>query len=245
MSEYAYKWEPITDLPDNYLELSNPPFRDIEAEWSRARKTSKSASLDLFKEKVLREWAIETGQVEKLYSVDDNLTKTMIENGLDSVELPHQVNGIGAIDPTAVILNHYAIINSLYNDVKHGRNIYPAAIRGYHAAFVENQDYAVGVLPTGHHVKIQLLKGVYKRWPNNPSTQKGIFEYCPPEQVDSEMDRLLLTRDEHLKAGVPVDVEAAWLHHRFILIHPFQDGNGRMARALMSMEYIRAGFFPP
>ncbi|MDR1080841.1 MAG: Fic family protein [Deltaproteobacteria bacterium] len=245
MAEYAYKWEPIRDLPDNYSELSDPAFRNIEAEWFLARKRIKHELLDSFREKVIREWAIETGQVEKLYSLDERLTNTMIENGLDSVELSHQVNGTGTIDPAAVISNHYEIINSLYEDIKQGRQLYPAAIRGYHAAFVENQDYAVGIVPSGHHVKIQLLKGVYKRWPNNPSTEEGIFEYCPPEQVQSEMDRLLQMHEAHLKADVPVDIEAAWLHHRFILIHPFQDGNGRMARALMSLEYIRAGYFPP
>jgi Fic family protein len=42
----------------------------------------------------------------------------------------------------------------------------------------------------------------------------------------------------------PVDIEAAWLHHRFIQIHHFQDGNGRVARALASKEYIRAGLPP-
>lgn len=39
-------------------------------------------------------------------------------------------------------------------------------------------------------------------------------------------------------------VEAAWLHHRFTQIHPFQDGNGRVARALAALVCIRAGGFP-
>jgi Fic family protein len=39
-------------------------------------------------------------------------------------------------------------------------------------------------------------------------------------------------------------VEAAWLHHRFTQIHPFQDGNGRIARALASLIFIRKRWFP-
>jgi Fic family protein len=39
-------------------------------------------------------------------------------------------------------------------------------------------------------------------------------------------------------------VEAARLHHRFTQIHPFADGNGRMARALASLVFIKAGWFP-
>jgi hypothetical protein len=40
------------------------------------------------------------------------------------------------------------------------------------------------------------------------------------------------------------EVRSAWLHHAFTQIHPFQDGNGRMARALASIDFIRAGLFP-
>jgi hypothetical protein len=39
-------------------------------------------------------------------------------------------------------------------------------------------------------------------------------------------------------------VEAAWLHHRFSQIHPFQDANGRVSRAIASMVLVRAGLFP-
>jgi hypothetical protein len=49
---------------------------------------------------------------------------------------------------------------------------------------------------------------------------------------------------EHLASAVAPEVEAAWLHHRFTQIHPFQDGNGRIARALASLVFIRAGWFP-
>ncbi len=39
-------------------------------------------------------------------------------------------------------------------------------------------------------------------------------------------------------------MEAAWLHHAFAQIHPFQDGNGRVARSLASLILIKGGFFP-
>lgn len=42
----------------------------------------------------------------------------------------------------------------------------------------------------------------------------------------------------------PPEVKSAWLHHRFTQIHPFQDGNGRVARALASLVFLREGLFP-
>jgi Fic family protein len=34
------------------------------------------------------------------------------------------------------------------------------------------------------------------------------------------------------------------MHHAFTSIHPFEDDNGCVARALASIEFIRAGMFP-
>ena len=48
----------------------------------------------------------------------------------------------------------------------------------------------------------------------------------------------------HARALVPSDVQAAWLHHRFSQIHPFQDGNGRVARAIASFVLVKDGLFP-
>jgi len=58
------------------------------------------------------------------------------------------------------------------------------------------------------------------------------------------MDRLIELHQEHLSKEITPEVEAAWLHHRFIQIHPFQDGNGRMARTLASLVFLRVGWFP-
>jgi fido (protein-threonine AMPylation protein) len=39
-------------------------------------------------------------------------------------------------------------------------------------------------------------------------------------------------------------VLAAWFHHRFTQIHPYQDGNGRVARALTTLILLRAELLP-
>ena len=56
------------------------------------------------------------------------------------------------------------------------------------------------------------------------------------------MDRLIAMHETH--AGAAPEVEAAWLHHRFTQIHPFQDGNGRIARAIATLVFIKGGWFP-
>jgi Fic family protein len=95
------------------------------------------------------------------------------------------------------------------------------------------------------NVDKRLEKGRYKTAPNSPTRPDGsVHEYCPPEHTASEMDELMRMHAAHEAQHVPPEVEAAWLHHRFSQIHPFTDGNGRAARAIASLVFIKAGWFP-
>ncbi|MXX29890.1 MAG: Fic family protein, partial [Gammaproteobacteria bacterium] len=82
---------------------------------------------------------------------------------------------------------------------------------------------------------------------NNPRRPDGVIhEYCPPEQVEPEMRRFLdLYNDDIRHRNYPVNAEAAWLHHRFVRTHPFQDGNGRVSRQLMAWAYVKRSLPPP
>lgn len=64
--------------------------------------------------------------------------------------------------------------------------------------------------------------------------------------MDSELDNLLTwyegyTRD--IDRYHPL-LTAAWLHHRFTQIHPFEDGNGRVVRALLTWHLVREDYLP-
>ena len=118
-------------------------------------------------------------------------------------------------------------------------------IHELHAALLRQQETATVVDQFDDVFEAELLKGQYKKHPNNPTRPDGsIHQYCPPEHVDSEMERLIELHAYHVSQGVPVEVQSAWLHHRFAQIHPYQDGNGRVARALASLVFIKAGWFP-
>ena len=58
------------------------------------------------------------------------------------------------------------------------------------------------------------------------------------------MDRLIDMYAGYKRQRIAPEVLAAWLHHRFVQIHPFQDGNGRVARVLASLVFIQSGWFP-
>ena len=59
-----------------------------------------------------------------------------------------------------------------------------------------------------------------------------------------EMHRFILeTQSEDFKNAHPV-LQAAYAHYAFVAIHPFADGNGRVARALASVFTLRAESIP-
>ena len=90
-----------------------------------------------------------------------------------------------------------------------------------------------------------MLRGQWKILPNFRTDANGKVQYyCPPEQVEGQVAELLAYLGEHDNDHTSVCVLAAWFHHRFTYIHPFQDGNGRIARALVNYLFIKAGLFP-
>lgn len=62
-----------------------------------------------------------------------------------------------------------------------------------------------------------------------------------PLQIPHEMRDLISFYKKHKYKIHPIEL-AAEFHLRFVIIHPFSDGNGRMARLLMNFILDRSGF---
>lgn len=239
-------WEPITDLPQDWSGLTDGELGPLLQFWKDQRTDlEQSGALAEFNKRLGREWSIETGQIEGVYNLDRGITETLIERGINADLIPNQPGQKPSEIIAAIIQDHADVLEGLFQFVKGDRPISKGYIHELHAALLRHQETTAVRDQFGNLFEAKLIKGKYKERPNNPRKPDGsMHQYCPPEQVDSEMERLLTLHDEHEKKGVPVEIEAAWLHHRFTQIHPYQDGNGRVARALASLLFIKAGWFP-
>jgi hypothetical protein len=239
-------WEPIADLPQDWSGLTDGELGPLLQFWNDQRADlEQSGALAEFNKRLGREWSIETGQIEGVYNLDRGLTETLIEKGIDSDLIPNQLGQRPPEIIAAIIQDHADVLEGLFQFVKGDRPLSKGYIHELHAALLRHQDTTAVRDQFGNLFEAKLLKGKYKERPNNPKKPDGsMHQYCPPEQVDSEMEKLLSFHAEHEKKGAPVEVEAAWLHHRFTQIHPYQDGNGRVARALASLLFIKAGWLP-
>lgn len=98
----------------------------------------------------------------------------------------------------------------------------------------------------GQATRKQIVPGEYKTTPNNVLTATGeLFEFAPPSDVPARMQALVHWLEQALSnAEAPIMPILAKLHHDFVLIHPFDDGNGRVARMLVNYVLMRQGYPP-
>ncbi len=105
------------------------------------------------------------------------------------------------------------------------------------------------------HVIVDIYKPV-GGWKKEPNSTVGIvdetqvvFEYATPEDVPSLMEHWFKLYHELMASSVSGDKKKALqayvaLHVSFVRIHPFFDGNGRLARLVANLPVLKAGLPP-
>ncbi|MCM1042187.1 MAG: Fic family protein [Bacteroides sp.] len=96
-------------------------------------------------------------------------------------------------------------------------------------------------LPGGIQASYVIHAGQYKTRPNSVITRYGDrFEYASPEETSGLMTDLVDWYNAAERVGKLSPVElAALFHYRYIHIHPFEDGIGRIARLMVNFILAR------
>jgi Fic family protein len=117
-------------------------------------------------------------------------------------------------------------------------------IRQLHQTLLR-EDYEVyRKLPGGEYTSYVVHAGQYKTRSNSVSTRTGErFDYASPEETPSLMSDLVDWYNKAEQKGELSPVElAALFHYRYIRIHPFEDGNGRIVRMLANFILSRHNY---
>lgn len=117
-------------------------------------------------------------------------------------------------------------------------------IRTLHKTLLR-EDYTVyRNLPGGMQTSYTIHAGQYKTRPNSVIMRYGDrCDYASPEETPALMTDLV---DWYNQAEIegklsPIDL-AILFHYRYIRIHPFEDGNGRIARLMVNYILSRHGY---
>lgn len=144
------------------------------------------------------------------------------------------------------IRGHNEAINFLMSIVKDTRPLTEADIRALHEMILVEPYEVKAQTADGTPTSKRINLGEYKTSPNHVQTATGeTHYYISPEETPLKMRELLEwyeETDSH-KEIHPV-VIAALFHHKFVEIHPFDDGNGRLSRILMNLILMKNGYPP-
>ncbi|MEA1968299.1 MAG: Fic family protein [Thermodesulfobacteriota bacterium] len=234
-------------LGQKWLECDTSTIDDISPSWFDRREILQVNSKEYqeFITELKREHAIETGIVERMYDLEKGITETFIKKGFVESYISHNDTNIPVPKLLSHLSDHLDAVDFVFDVVKENRDLTIGCIKELHALVTRNQEYAEGRDQFGNRTKIDLRKGVFKILENNPTHEDGTkILYCPPDHVQAEMDNLVSIYNDAENENIHPLICATWFHHAFTTIHPFQDGNGRIARLLASLILIKHGLFP-
>lgn len=98
----------------------------------------------------------------------------------------------------------------------------------------------------GQKTRREIIPGEYKKFANSVRLENGeTFNYSSPEETPAQVNDLMNFYRIHAASTETHPIWlAAMLHYKFVLIHPFDDGNGRVARLLTNYVLMKKGFPP-
>lgn len=189
----------------------------------------------------LRTAAFDTGAIEGLYPTDRGLTFTVATQASAWEQIVEEKD-TNALALFKAQLAAFELVLDLATD--HFPKITQTWIRRLH----EEVTAAQSVYPVRTPAGVQeqpLPKGEYKRFPNHVKTADGqAHAYAPVELTQAEMQRLMDELDTAEFRGAHPILQASYTHYAIAAIHPFADGNGRVARAVASAYTYRAASIP-
>ncbi len=138
------------------------------------------------------------------------------------------------------IKGHNEAIGFMLQLIKEDRPLSESDIKDLHKIILVEPYLSKTISPEGIEFQKEIKIGQYKTSPNHVMTISGdTHYYTNPEEVAFEMNNLLeWYRNAESENLHPVIISAVF-HHKFTSIHPFDDGNGRLARILSNFILLK------
>ncbi|KAK7018367.1 fido domain-containing protein [Favolaschia claudopus] len=184
--------------------------------------------------------AIETNHIEKTFRITESSAEDLIRHGV--------VEGRVEVHPASEIADESVIKDILHDTLaaydvvdliaRHHQDLTPYKISDIHSRVMATARFhGQYYIPPGDTRTIT-RQTVYVNEP------KGRVRFCPYLKVDSELVAICRSTKALLKNTTNSFAVASWLHLVLARCHPFDDGNGRVARLAASLPLLLAGYPP-
>jgi Fic family protein len=239
-ADAAYKPFPPFAEWSSGLKVDTTRLERYKAELNNLRATISPELLARSLEVVKRAAAIDTGALEGLYETDRGFTFTVAtEAAYWQVALQEKGPEVQALFESQ--LGAYDFVLDLATE---RAPVVEAWIRTLHERLCAPQATYKVWTEIGPQDQ-PLPKGEYKHHPNHVLRADGkMHSYAPADMTPAEMHRFCdELRGPDFSSAHPA-LQTAYAHYAFVVIHPFSDGNGRVARAMASLYSYRAYSIP-
>lgn len=200
-------------------------------------------------DKLYRQWldlqplsADDEKRLKRKFMLDFNYNSNHIEGNTltygqtEVLLLLGEVIGSAKMKDLEEMKAHNICLNMVEQEADTDEPLTEIFIRQVHQVMLR-EDYKVyRQLPGGETTSYTVHAGRYKTRPNSVITPTGErFEYVSPEETPALMSDLVQWYNNAVSEGSLTPVQlAALFHYRYIRIHPFEDGNGRIARLMVN-----------
>lgn len=141
---------------------------------------------------------------------------------------------------------HDVAITRLRELAQEKRPITEIEIRTWNEIILKEPFWKSVLTPEGDPTRKQIVPGQYKSTPNSVRTATGeLFEFAAPLDVPARMADLVAKLNHAISSPIiELPAQLAKTHHEFSIIHPFDDGNGRVARLILNYILLRRDLVP-
>jgi Fic family protein len=218
------------------LESQLLKVEELRAAWASAQPLDPTSDKRL-KQKFRLEWNYNSNHIEG---------NTLTYGETELLLIQGQTVGQHSIREYEEMKAHDVAVEYVAQLAKEDRLIGETDIRDLNKIILKEPFWKEAETLDGRPTRKQVIPGEYKTLPNNVRTPTGeVFEFATPADTPSRMRALVdWLRKELGKPTLHPLETAAKLHHEFVLIHPFDDGNGRVARLLTNYVLIRTAYPP-
>ncbi len=130
-----------SDLAGDPRSLTDGELESLWRVWQSQKKDlAEREVLSEFEQRRRREWAIETGIIEDVYTLDRGVTRTLIEKGIDAAFIPHGTANKDPVLVARVIQDHYETLEGMFDFIGGQRSFSAGYVKELHAALLRNQD---------------------------------------------------------------------------------------------------------
>lgn len=241
------RWRPVTPLDQRWRAALTPKSIELRDLWLKRRdELSSAGKLDAAIAALVQSWQARGYLPRPVRTEGRPASAILLELGFDACVA-------ASLDPEDPDAGEFPSVSArsqaadaLLKVLKEDRDLTPADVAKLHGLICPTlKPKAYPGIGDPSRVSRLQMRGRFRAHPAIVLGSDQVFkEGCPPERVSQEVLAMAKATGDARRAGIQGPARAAWTLYALSVVHPFYDGNGRVARMLGSFVLIRDGGFP-